>query len=287
MEVIDTVQAMQAAALARRRAGERLVLVPTMGALHEGHVALVREALRRDGHLIVSIFVNPTQFGPSEDFGRYPRSMEADLGRLQTVASDTATVFAPPPSEMYPGTEHTWVEVEQLGDRLCGPFRPGHFRGVATVVAKLFNICQPDVVVMGLKDAQQFFVLRRMAIDLNFALDIVGVPTVREPDGLALSSRNAYLTPAQRQEAVVVSKAVFEARRRIEEGERRPADIIEAMQSILAQARGARVQYAEVVDTELLQPVERIGPGQEVLAAVAAMFGDTRLIDNIITRAPL
>ena len=205
MEVVRTVEAMQALADATRGAGRRLALVPTMGALHEGHLSLVTEARRRagpDGHVAVSIFVNPTQFGPGEDFGRYPRTWEADLAAI-AEAGGVDAVFAPTVESMYPlGLPTlTTVRVSRLDAHLCGPFRPGHFEGVATVVAKLFLACRPHLAVFGEKDAQQLAVLRRMAAELGFGVEVVGAPTVREPDGLALSSRNRYLAAEERAQA--------------------------------------------------------------------------------------
>ncbi len=288
MQRIRTVRAMQALADAERAAGKTLALVPTMGALHAGHLALVEEARRLADHVTVSIFVNPTQFGPGEDFAQYPRTLEQDLAALEAVGGVEA-VFAPSVEEMYPDGQdgqRTWVVVEALDAHLCGRFRPGHFRGVATVVAKLFHACRPHVAVFGRKDAQQFLILRRMARDLNLGVEVVGVPIVREADGLALSSRNVYLTPSQRRQAGVLSQAVAAARQAIARGEQHPAVLVESMRKIMAQAPEAQVQYAEVVDVETLAPLDRIAPGQEVLAAVAVFFGQTRLIDNAFARAP-
>ncbi len=288
MELIRTVSDMQTLADERRAAGRTLGLVPTMGALHAGHLALVDEAGRRTDHVTVSIFVNPTQFGPDEDYERYPRQLDEDLRALKELRG-VDVVFAPTAEAMYPGGRdavRTWVEVQGLDAHLCGRHRPGHFRGVTTVVTKLFNACKPHVAVFGRKDAQQFLILRRMVRDLQAGIEIVGVPTVREPGGLALSSRNAFLTPAQREQAQVLSQAVGGARRRVEQGEQHPEAVVEWMLRTLAQAPDARVQYAEVVDVETVQPVERIAPGQQVLAAVAVFFGETRLIDNAFARAP-
>ena len=288
MKQIHTVEAMQAEAEAQRRAGRRLALVPTMGALHAGHLALVDAAKREADHVTVSVFVNPTQFGAGEDFEQYPRTLEADVQALEQEGGVDA-VFAPTVRALYPeGPEQlrTWVEVQELGRHLCGRHRPGHFRGVTTVVSKLFLACRPHVAVFGRKDAQQFIILRRMVRDLNMGIDLVGVPTVREADGLALSSRNRYLSEDERRQAVVLFEAVQEAGRRVQKGEQRVARLVETMLRTLAQAPDARVQYAEVVETKTLQPVERIAPGQEVLAAVAVFFGETRLIDNCFARAP-
>jgi len=287
MEVIQTVAAMQAHAEARRREGRLLALVPTMGALHEGHLALVREARRQADHVTVSIFVNPTQFGPSEDYARYPRQLARDVAVLEALGVDV--VFAPSVAEMYPeGPEAnlTWVYVERLDAHLCGRYRPGHFRGVTTVVAKLFNICKPHVAVFGFKDAQQFQIIRRMVRDLHYDIELIGVPTVRDEDGLALSSRNAYLTPQERSQAVVLSQAIAAAEQAIKQGEQRVEAIVEAMRQTLARAPLARVQYTEVVDAETLQPIDRIVPGQQVLIGVAVFLGQTRLIDSAFVQAP-
>ena len=288
MDLIHTVAAMQAHADDRRRAGKTLALIPTMGALHDGHLALVEAAKKHGDHLTVSLFVNPTQFAPGEDFERYPRTFEKDKEALERVGG-VDVLFAPGVEEMYPGgqaQQRVWVDVEQLDAHLCGRYRPGHFKGVVTVVTKLFLCCKPHAAVFGLKDAQQFLILRRLSRDLLFGVEVVGVPTVREPDGLALSSRNAYLSPDERAQAVVVSEAVAAARRRIEQGEQHVQGVVETMLHAIAQAPAAQVQYAEVVSTETLQPVDRIEPGQDVVAAVAVFFGTTRLIDNAFVRAP-
>lgn len=289
MELIQTVRAMQALADEMRVKGERLALVPTMGALHEGHLALVREARARAEHVTVSIFVNPTQFAPGEDLERYPRDLEGDRKKLEALGVDA--VFAPRQEEMYPGAEGrdsnlTWVLVEELDRFLCGRTREGHFRGVTTVVAKLFHACKPHAAIFGQKDVQQLAILRRMARDLLFDVEIVGVPIQREADGLAYSSRNAYLGAEERAQATVLSEAVRGAKRQVEAGEQRAKAVVETMQRAIQQAPAAHVQYAEVVDAGTLRPVEVISPGQEVLAAVAVFFGETRLIDNALARAP-
>jgi len=288
MELIQSVKAMEAHAEAMRKAGRRLGLVPTMGALHEAHFSLAREAQRYADHIIVSIFVNPTQFGPGEDYDLYPRIPMEDREKLLALGG-VDILFAPAPEAMYPsGTagHRVWVETEALDAHLCGPFRPGHFRGVTTIVAKLFNICRPHVAVFGLKDAQQFFILRRMVEDLNFDIEMVGMPIVRESDGLAMSSRNRFLSADARVQAVVLSEAVREAGRLIEGGEVHASTVADAMREKLRQASDGRIQYAELVDTDTLQLLDEIEPGTEVLAAVAMHFGDTRLIDNVIARAP-
>lgn len=288
MQIVRSVREMQARAEERRQAGRRMVLIPTMGALHEGHLALVREGLKHADDLTVSIFVNPTQFGPGEDYRRYPRPIDKDVALLESIGADV-TLFAPDEDEMYPrGMEAnaTWVSVDGLDAHLCGRHRPGHFRGVATVVAKLFNACRPNVAVFGLKDAQQFVILERMVRDLYFDVEVIGVPTARHEDGLARSSRNMYLDAEERRQAVVLSRAVFKAEQLVREGERRPEALITAMRVALTEAADASVQYAEVVDAGTLQPLERIDPAQRVIAAVAVFFGGTRLIDNVFVRAP-
>jgi len=280
---------MQTLAEKHRLSGKRICLVPTMGALHEGHLALVREGCLHGDTLVVSIFVNPTQFSPGEDFERYPRNIENDRRLLEDVAGSSLTIFAPPVEEIYPGGQAsnvTWVTVDQLDTYLCGAYREGHFLGVTTVVARLFNICKPHVAVFGLKDAQQFLIIRRMARDLAYDVELVGVPTVRETDGLAKSSRNVYLCEEDRKQAVVLFRAVTEAKKLIETGTIETGIITESMRSILAKASRAEVQYAEVVDTTSIHPIQKIVPGQEVLAAVAVLFGQTRLIDNVMLRAP-
>lgn len=281
--LLSTVVETQTFADQVRMQGKRIALVPTMGALHEGHLTLVREAKKYADVVMVSIFVNPTQFGPNEDFSRYPRTLEADLALLAPL--DVDAVFVPSVEEMYPKHDRTWVNVEQLDAHLCGATRPGHFRGVTTVVTRLFLICRPHVAVFGLKDAQQFLILRRMTKDLHFGIELVGVETVRESDGLAMSSRNRYLSEEERREAVVVSQAVFEARARIEMGEKNVGTIIEGMHAKIAESSVAQIQYAEVVETETLQPIETVEKGQEVLVAIAVYFGKTRLIDNQFVKA--
>ncbi|WP_022835463.1 pantoate--beta-alanine ligase [Salisaeta longa] len=291
MKVFRTVDAMQQHARSVARTGRTHALVPTMGALHDGHLALVREALDHADHVTVSIFVNPTQFAPDEDYESYPRTLDADREQLDALGVDA--VFAPSVDEMYPHHADdtlagplAWVTVDRLNETLCGRYRDGHFRGVTTVVTKLFNACRPDVAVFGEKDAQQLVILRRMTDELLFDIDIVGVPIVRAPDGLARSSRNAYLSEDERAQATVLSDAVSAARARIEAGEQRAEAVVGAMQQALRSAPDARVQYAEVVDAHTLRPVDTLHPGQDVLAAVAVFFGDTRLIDNAFVTVP-
>lgn len=277
MDVLRTIAETRQAVAAARRAGRRIGFVPTMGALHEGHLSLVRAARRDAAYVVVSIFVNPTQFGPHEDFARYPRDETGDLRRC--FESGVDLVFAPSEGEMYAPDAATTVHVARLTEHLCGPRRPGHFDGVATVVAKLFHIVQPDVAFFGEKDAQQLAVIRRMVRDLNLPVQIVGCPTVREPDGLALSSRNAYLSPQERARAVCLYQALQEARTRILRGERDARAVAEAMRAVVQAAAPERIDYIELVDPQTMQPVQRIeGP---VLAALAVFIGRTRLIDNL------
>jgi pantoate--beta-alanine ligase len=282
---------MQAHADAARRDGQTLALVPTLGALHEAHLALVRRAIEEADHVTVSIFVNPTQFGPDEDYDEYPRDLEGDQEKLEAL--DVDALFAPSVEEMYPYADDealpgplAWVDVERLDDHLCGAYREGHFRGVTTVVTKLFHACKPDVAVFGKKDAQQYVIIQRLVDDLLLDVEIVGVPTVRESDGLAVSSRNTYLNERDREQAPVLHEAVTAAREAIERGEQAPDAVVEAMNEVLATAPDGEVEYASVVDANTLQPTDYLAPGQEVLVAVAVYFGETRLIDNDFVRVP-
>ena len=291
MEYLRTVEAMHARAGSARADGDTLALVPTLGALHEGHIALVRRALEEADHVTVSVFVNPTQFGPDEDYDAYPRDLARDREILEAL--DVDVLFAPPVEEMYPFAGDdvlpnplAWVSVEQLDEHLCGAYRDGHFRGVTTVVTKLLHACTPDLAVFGKKDAQQYVIIQRLVEDLLLDVDIVGVPTVREDDGLAQSSRNEYLDPNERAQATVLYEAVTAAQEAIEQGEQAASAVVRAMENELATAPDANVQYAEVVDARTLQPLDRLSPGQDVLAAVAVFFGDTRLIDNTFVQVP-
>ncbi len=291
MELLQTVDAMQAHADAARAEGQTLALVPTLGALHKGHLALVRRAIDEADHVTVSVFVNPTQFGPDEDYEDYPRDLDGDRETLEAL--DVDAMFAPSVEEMYPHAHDdtlpgplAWVEVERLDEHLCGAFREGHFRGVTTVVTKLFHACKPDVAVFGTKDAQQYVILQRMVDELLFDIELVGVSTVREDDGLAASSRNEYLSPSEREQSTVLYEAVTAAEAAIHGGEQEAEAVVRAMDRELAAAPDAEVQYAEVVDAHTLQPLDRLEPGQDVLAAVAVFFGDTRLIDNTFVQVP-
>jgi pantoate--beta-alanine ligase len=277
MNVAGTIDEIRQYVREARAAGKTVGLVPTMGALHVGHASLIRAATNRCDFVVVSIFVNPAQFGPAEDFERYPRPFEKDLELCRTHG--VAAVFAPTPAEMYPREKLTWVTVEKLTDPLCGRSRPGHFRGVTTVCAKLFNIVGPDVAFFGQKDAQQAVVIQRMVADLNMPLEIVVCPTVREPDGLAVSSRNQYLSPQHRREATVIYRSLERCRELIEAGARDAGEVRTQMLAALGQASALEVEYIGIVDAESLEEVDPVA-GQ-VLVAVAARLGSTRLIDNI------
>ncbi|WP_258360637.1 pantoate--beta-alanine ligase [Moorella sulfitireducens (nom. illeg.)] len=278
MEVLTTIAAIRNFVMAARRQGKSIGLVPTMGYLHEGHLALARKAREQNDVVIMSIFVNPTQFGPGEDLECYPRDLERDQKLAAGAGVDA--IFAPGAEEMYPPGYATYVQVEGLTEVLCGASRPGHFRGVATVVSKLFNIVQPDRAYFGLKDYQQAVVIKRLARDLNFPVDIITIPTVREADGLALSSRNKYLSPDERRWALALYRALNTGAALIRSGERRAAVVRDAMaQEILSRPR-TRIDYVAVNDAETLEPLDEIRG--RVLLALAAWVGETRLIDNMI-----
>jgi|SRR5271166_1160486 len=262
---------------ARQNRG-RLGLVPTMGALHEGHLSLVRAARAQCDAVAVSLFVNPTQFGPTEDLAKYPRPFERDCQLLEKEGIDI--LFAPPVEEIYPQGAVSWVVVEGLSGKLDGRSRPGHFRGVTTMVAKLFHILEPDGAFFGQKDAAQLAVIRRMVRDLNFPVEVVACPIVREPDGLAMSSRNTYLNREERVRALVLQRALKEARQQFQAGERSAAKLIAAAKEVFAGEPQVRLDYLEIVDPDTLDPVERIS--QKALVAVAGYVGSTRLIDNTI-----
>jgi len=281
MKVVESVAAMKALAREWRRDGKGIGLVPTMGYLHEGHLSLVRESKRRTDVTVVSIFVNPTQFGPNEDFKKYPRDLAKDIVYLETGGADC--LFHPVAAEVYPPAYRTFVEVQGLQDKLCGRSRPGHFRGVATVVLKLFEIVRPDLAFFGAKDAQQVLIIRRMAADLDLDLEVVTCPIVREPDGLALSSRNAYLAPAEKKAALALSTSLRWAERAAAAGERDTARLVAGIRSVLEAEPMARVDYVEAVDPETLEPVGEVRG--EVLVALAVFVGPTRLIDNVRLRA--
>ncbi|MES3630980.1 MAG: pantoate--beta-alanine ligase [Longimonas sp.] len=291
MNVITDVSAMQAWSDAQHRDGRTVALVPTMGALHQGHLALVEEAQEQADTVVVSIFVNPTQFAPDEDYEAYPRTLQADREALESYDGVEA-IFAPTVEAMYPFGASTTddpyisVDVHTLNDHLCGRYRPGHFEGVVTVVTKLLNASKPDIAIFGQKDAQQLVILKHLVRALRFDVDVVGIPTVRESDGLACSSRNAYLSEAERAEASCVYAAIQAGVQAIEDGEQQVDAVVRAMRKPLSAAEHARIQYTSVVDAETLQPKTQLHPNDDVLIAAAVFFGDTRLIDNAFIRVP-
>ena len=270
----------RAACVAARTKGKRVGLVPTMGALHDGHLSLVRAAKAQCDTVAVSIFVNPTQFGPSEDLSKYPRQFDRDCQLLENEGVEI--LFAPPVEEMYPHGAVTWGQVEGLSEKLDGRSRSGHFRGVTTVVAKLFHIIEPAVAFFGQKDAAQLAVIRRMVQDLNIAVQIVACPIVRELDGLAMSSRNAYLSTEERARALVLQRSLQETSKRFQAGERIAANLISAGKEVFSRESQVVLDYFEIVDPETLNPVEKIAA--QTLIAVAAYVGSTRLIDNLLIR---
>jgi pantoate--beta-alanine ligase len=282
MRILRTVAEAQTACAHTRAEGKRLGLVPTMGALHEGHLSLVRSARAQCDVVAVSIFVNPLQFGPNEDFARYPRTFEQDCSRLESKGVDL--VFSPSPEEMYGPPEQraltTFVEVPLLSDKLEGRTRPGHFRGVTTVVSKLFHVIAPDFAFFGQKDAQQAIIIQRMVQDLNLPVKVVICPIVREADGLAMSSRNVYLDPEQRRAATVLHRALLRLQTLADTGEQDAAKLAEAGRKVIEEEPLVRLDYLEVVDQQTLDPIEEVSRG--ALVVVAAYLGPTRLIDNVL-----
>jgi len=281
MKVIHTIDEMRACSRAAKARSGHLAFVPTMGALHQGHLSLVRAARSRSELVAVSIFVNPTQFAAGEDLAVYPRNLEADLKALER--ENVELVFAPSVEEMYAPANLTWVVVDGLSQRLCGQSRPGHFRGVTTVVSKLFHIVEPDSAFFGQKDAVQVTIIKRMVRELNMAVSIEVCPIVRDPDGLALSSRNAYLKPKERESALVLHRSLEQTRALVEAGERSCERLIEAAKQEFRAQPSVRLDYFAIVDPETLEPALRIE--SPVLVAVAAYVGNTRLIDNVVLRA--
>ena len=279
MIVLDTADAMRAWSEEQRRLGKTIGFVPTMGALHEGHAMLMRAAAQDNDVAVASIFVNPTQFAPHEDFDRYPRTFEAD--RALCSECGVVAIYAPRKDAAYPPGYATYVNVEGLSEGLCGKSRPIFFRGVATVVTKLFNVVRPHRAYFGQKDGQQCAVIQRMTQDLEFGIEIVVMPTVREPDGLAMSSRNRYLNAEERQRALCLSRSLFEAERMMKAGERNAAHIVDAVRKGMADVQ---IDYVELVDAATIQPVEYVE--RTVLLAVAAFVGQARLIDNIKFEVP-
>ena len=259
-----------------KKRGFSVGLVPTMGYLHPGHISLIERARKENDMVVVSIFINPIQFGPNEDLDKYPRDMAHDRQVCEKAGAEL--IFTPEPSEMYPSENFAFVDIKELGNGLCGARRPGHFRGVCTVVSKLFNIVLPDRAYFGEKDAQQLAIIRRMVRDLNFGTEIVSCPIVREADGLAMSSRNLYLSSEERKAALALSRSLGAARELMRKGEKNAVKIKEAIAAGISAEPLARIDYAEIVDSADLSPVEKIE--RPVLAAVAVYFGKTRLIDN-------
>jgi pantoate--beta-alanine ligase len=280
MQICETIEAARGACRARRRAGQSIGLVPTMGALHPGHLSLVRIAKAQCNFVAVSLFVNPLQFGPKEDLAKYPRSFESDRELLEGEGVDL--LFAPAVKEMYPTPAITYMNVEGMSERLDGQSRPGHFRGVTTVVSKLFHIIEPDIAVFGQKDAAQCAIIKRMVRDLNLPVEIVIGPIVREPDGLAMSSRNAYLDPQQRQQALVLSRTLARIEQVFCKGERPTTRLVAVGREAFSSEPNARLDYLAAVDPETLEPVDSIA--RETLIAVAAFIGTIRLIDNVLLK---
>ena len=278
MQTMEKVEEMRAICLGLRQAGKAIGLVPTMGAYHEGHLSLIRESRKRDEVVIVSLFVNPIQFGPSEDYRGYPRDLKGDKAKASSLGVDY--LFVPSPEAIYPKGFSTYVLVEGLSDKLCGASRPGHFRGVTTVVAKLFHLTMPNRAYFGQKDAQQAMIIGRMVADLNWDIELVILPIVREADELAMSSRNAYLSGQERQEAAVLFRALRWAEEAIRKGDREAQRIREGMSRMIASMPTARIDYVALVDAESLEGIEKVEG--KVLLALAVRFGEARLIDNLV-----
>ncbi|OGX37359.1 MAG: pantoate--beta-alanine ligase [Omnitrophica WOR_2 bacterium RIFCSPHIGHO2_02_FULL_50_17] len=280
MRVIRSVKTMQRLVSQARRQGKRVGFVPTMGALHEGHLSLMRRCRRENDLTVVSIFVNPAQFGPTEDFKAYPRPVKADQRLAGKAGVDI--LFYPSDKEMYPDPYRTYIEVEKMTENLCGKFRPGHFKGVATVVGKLLNIVQPDVLYLGQKDAQQAVVLKQMVRDLNFPVTVKVCPIVRGPDGAALSSRNVYLTPQERRQAAVLFRSLQEAKEKIQSGERSLAAVVQGIRRRILKETSGKIDYVACVNAQTLEPLSCVDG--KILIALAVRFGSTRLIDNILVQ---
>lgn len=280
MKIVKTIKTLRRVLAAYRLRGKTIGFVPTMGYLHDGHLELMRRCARENDVTVVSLFVNPLQFGPKEDLARYPRDFKRDAALAKSAGVDF--LFVPPVEDMYPEPVLTHVEVGKIGDILCGASRPGHFRGVATVVAKLLNVVQPGVMYLGQKDAQQVAVIKRMVRDLNMPVKIAVCPTRREPDGLAMSSRNVYLSPSERSQAPALHEALSNAWRSIASGERDGSKIISEIKMLLKKKTSARIDYVSIVDVKTFTPTKIIK--RDVLIALAAWFGKTRLIDNMVVK---
>jgi len=277
MNVVKSVSEMKALSRSLRKEGKAIAFVPTMGALHDGHLSLMAEGKKRADVLVSSVFVNPTQFGPKEDYKKYTRDTEGDLAKMRRAGVDVA--FFPESEEIYPPGSQTYVEVTELQKPLCGASRPGHFRGVATVVLKLFNIVKPDFAIFGKKDYQQLQVIKRMVRDLDVDVEIIGMPTWRESSGLAMSSRNAYLSQEERERAVSLSKALGEIKRNFDGGEKDAAALVEYGRRVILNASAGEIDYLEIRKGETLEEVKSVSPGD--VAALAVKVGGARLIDNI------
>jgi pantoate--beta-alanine ligase len=282
MRIISKVKEIQKVADELRKEGKIIGVVPTMGYLHEGHLSLIRLAKEKSDVVITTIFVNPLQFAPNEDYDRYPRDFERDVKLAQSAGCDI--IFHPSVEEMYPQNFLTYVEVDKLTKVLEGEFRPTHFRGVTTVVAKLFNITKPHIAVFGQKDAQQALIIKQMVRDLNFDIEIIVAPIVREPDGLAMSSRNVYLSDSERKDATVLYESLKLAEKLIENGERNSKNIILKMEELIKSKPTAKIDYIAIVEPETLEKVETLSEGKEYLIALAVRIGSTRLIDNTIVK---
>ena len=278
LKVIDSIKEMQSQSEALRLSGQKISFVPTMGYFHEGHLSLMREARKTADHVVVSIYVNPTQFGPKEDFSKYPRDFERDAQMAQSV--DVDTIFFPSNQEMYPNAYQTYVDVEKVTQNLCGMSRPGHFRGVTTICCKLFNIVKPHSAIFGQKDFQQLAAIKRMVADLNMDMEIIGLPTFREPDGLAMSSRNVYLSPEERSSALSLVGALKRVQKLYAEGERNAAVMIHQAEKLIKSANFTDIDYIKICDTATLEDVNEVKG--EVVMALAVKVGKTRLIDNSV-----
>ncbi|RLA90823.1 MAG: pantoate--beta-alanine ligase [Deltaproteobacteria bacterium] len=278
MEIIKNVKEMQKKASQAKKQGKKICFVPTMGFFHEGHITLMREGRKLADILAISIFVNPTQFSQGEDLDVYPRDLKGDIEKIKDIGVDW--VFAPSASEMYPEGFQSYVIVEKVTRNLCGKFRPGHFRGVATICLKLFNIIKPDLAVFGEKDFQQLVTIKQMVKDLNLDLKVIGVPTVREKDGLAMSSRNIYLTPNERKKALAIFRSLKEANEMFKKGERKAIPIIKHVREILEKENGISIDYVQICDINTIEDIDKID--KKALLAVAVRIGSARLIDNII-----
>lgn len=278
MKIARTIRSIRNIVKQAHSKGKSVGLVPTMGALHRGHISLIEKAAKQSDFVVVSIFVNPTQFGPKEDFKKYPKPVQIDLKTCRKAGADV--VFIPSAKEMYPQKNLTWVNVEKLSQGLCGRFRPGHFKGVATVCAKLFNIVQPDIAFFGQKDAQQAIIIKQMVADLNLPLEIIICPTIREKTGLAMSSRNQYLSPQEKIDAACLYKSLLKCRQMAADGITDTKKIISQMRKIISAAASAKIEYIEIVDAKTLEPIKIID--RLALAALAVRVGSTRLIDNIL-----